>query len=230
MEKKQWLERINIGLYQFIPASYGYERRVPPVNAFAVGAAFIKPYYFSYYTSNSHYGLTTQMPFTIFIATTKKKPEVEWAGSAFKFVTLSNRKFFGYKREKVLGAEVNMAEIEKSIVDSFDKPRYAGGVEQLVRIMWWGLARVDTEKMVSYALKMGSRALVQRLGFIIDFLVKEGLVNPFPENLRNMLLKEVGKPAIYLDLKRTREGEFSRAWRIVNNVPRQQLLSEVEVR
>jgi predicted transcriptional regulator of viral defense system len=230
LERKQWLERIRTGLYQFIPARYGYTERIPPVNAFIIGSAFVKPYYFSYYTSNSHYGFTTQMPFTLFIATTKKRPDVEWMGNAFKFVTLSNRKFFGYKQEKVFDAEVNMASPEKSLVDSFDKPRYAGGIEQLVRIIWRGLPRIDENRLVDYALRMKSNALVQRIGFVIDFLVKEKLASPISKESRNLLLRHVGKTAIYLDPHRPKGGGFSKEWRIVNNVPREQLLSEVEVR
>lgn len=230
LERKQWLERVQTGLYQFIPARYGYPERVPPVNAFIVGAAFVKPYYFSYYTSNSHYGFTTQMPFTLFIATTVKKPDVEWADNTFKFVTLSKRKLFGYRLERVFDVEVNMAEPEKSLVDSFDKPRYVGGIEQLVRIAWRGLPRVDEKKLVDYALRMGSHSLVQRLGFVIDFLVKEGLADPLPEELRDKLLRHVGKTTIYLDVRRPRSGTFSKEWRIVSNVPREQLLSEIEVR
>lgn len=230
LERKQWLERIRTGLYQFIPARYGYTERIPPVNAFIIGSAFVKPYYFSYYTSNSHYGFTTQMPFTLFIATTKKKPDVEWVGTSFKFVTLSKWKFFGYRREKVFDAEVNVADPEKSLIDSFDKPRYAGGMEQLVRIVWRGLPKIDENRLVDYALRMKSNALVQRLGFVIDFLVKEKLVNPVSEESRNLLLRHVGKTAIYLDPHRPKTGRFSKEWRIVNNVPREQLLSEVEVR
>jgi predicted transcriptional regulator of viral defense system len=230
LERKQWLERVQTGLYQFIPARYGYPERVPPVNAFIVGAAFVKPYYFSYYTSNSHYGFTTQMPFTLFIATTVKKPDVEWADNTFKFVTLSKRKLFGYRLERVFDVEVNMADPEKSLVDSFDKPRYAGGIEQLVRISWRGLPRVDEKKLVDYALKMGSHSLVQRLGFIIDFLVKEELTAPFPDEMRSALLRCVGKTTIYLDARRPKSGVFSREWRIVNNVSKEQLLSEIEVR
>jgi predicted transcriptional regulator of viral defense system len=230
LERKQWLERIETGLYQFVPAAYGYPDRFPPVNAFVIGAAFVEPYYFSYYTSNSHYGFTTQMPFTLFIATTKKKTDVEWQGNTFKFVTLSKRKFFGYRREKVFDAEVNIADAEKSLVDSFDKPRYAGGIEQLVRIAWCGVPRVDQRKLVDYAVRMQSHALVQRLGFVVDFLVKEGLANPLPKDLRDLLLRHVGKTAIYLDSRRPRSGEFSKDWRIVNNVPRSQLVSEIEVR
>jgi hypothetical protein len=92
LERKHWLERISTGLYQFIPAAYGYPEKIAPANAMVVGAALVEPYYFSYYTANSHYGFTTQVPFTLFIATTKKKPEVEWQSVTFKFVTLTKRK------------------------------------------------------------------------------------------------------------------------------------------
>ena len=138
--------------------------------------------------------------------------------------------FFGYKRDKVLGAEVNIAEPEKSLVDSFDKPRYAGGIEQLVRITWRGLRRVNKEKLVKYAVKMGSHALVQRLGFVIDFLAKEELVEPVSSDFKNILLKQVGKSVIYLDPRRSKTGKFSKEWRMINNVSKSHLLSEIEVR
>jgi predicted transcriptional regulator of viral defense system len=230
LERKKWLERIKTGIYQFVPAAYGYPEKIPPANALVVGAAFIEPYYFSYYTSNSHYGFTTQMPFTLFIATTKKKANVEWQGVTFKFVTLARRKFFGYRLEKVFDAEVYIAESEKSLVDSFDKPHYAGGIEQLARIIWRGLGKIDQKKLGDYALRMKSHALIQRLGFVIDFLAIEGLVSPLSSDHRAVLLEHVGNTPIYLDPRRPKTGVFSRGWNIVNNVSRDQLLSEIEVR
>jgi predicted transcriptional regulator of viral defense system len=230
LEHKHWLERVTKGLYQFIPLSYGYPERIPPSNSFIIGANLIKPYYFSYYTSNSHYGFTTQMPFTLFIATTKKKPEITWAGSTFKFITLSKRKFFGYKKEQIFDNEVMMAEPEKSLVDSFDKPKYAGGIEQLARIVWRGLPKVKEEKLVKYAIRMNSHALIQRMGFIIDYLANEKLIKPLPKNLKDKLLKHVGKTAIYLDSRKPKSGKLSKEWNIINNVPMEQLLSEIEVR
>jgi predicted transcriptional regulator of viral defense system len=230
LERKRWLERIGRGVYQFVPAAYGYPEKIPPANALVVGAAFVEPYYFSYYTSNSHYGFTTQMPFTLFIATMKKKPNVEWQSVIFKFVTLSKHKFFGYRLERVFDAEVFMAEPEKSLVDSFDKPHYAGGIEQLARITWRGLAEVDQNKLAEYAVRMKSHALVQRLGFIIDFLARERLVKPLPSGLRNLLQDSVGKTPIYLDPRKPKTGSFYKEWRVVCNLSRDQLLSEIEVR
>lgn len=230
LERKKWLERIGRGIYQFVPAAYGYPEKVPPANALVVGGAFVEPYYFSYYTSNSHYGFTTQMPFTLFIATTEKKAKVEWQGVTFKFVTLLKHKFFGFRRERVFDVDVSMAEPEKSLVDSFDKPHYAGGVEQLARIIWRGFTRVDHDKLVDYAIRMRSHSLVQRLGFIIDFLAGEGLVKPLSPDLRKLLQAGVGKAPVYLDPRSPRRGSFFKEWRIVCNVSRDQLLSEIEIR
>ena len=230
LERKNWIERVARGLYQFIPLSYGYPERIPPANSYVVGASLVEPYYFSYYTSNSYHGFTTQVPSTMFVATTKKKPDLEWSGSAFKFITLSEHKFFGYVEENVFDTVVNMAEPEKSLVDSFDKPRYAGGVEQLAGITWRGLPRVDEEKLVEYTVRMSSHALVQRLGYIISFLVERGLVEPLSPRLENMLLGHVGRSVIYLDSNRPKTGELSRKWKMINNIPEPQLLSEIEVR
>jgi predicted transcriptional regulator of viral defense system len=214
-----------------VPAGYGlYPNKVPPANPFAVGAVLITPYYFRYYTSNSHYGFTTQMPFTYFIATTKRKIDLEWQSANFKFVTLSKRKFFGYKSSEVFGTDVCIAEPEKSIVDSFDKPHYTGGIEQLARIVWRGYPQINRDQLVDYALRMESYALVQRLGFITDFLEKESLIEPFPENLRTLLRRHVGKTVLYLDRHRPKQGVFSKDWKIMNNVSKQQLLSEIEIR
>lgn len=230
LEDKKWIERVSQGLYQFIPLSYGYPEKIPPTNSYVIGASLIEPYYFSYYTSNSHYGLTTQIPYTVFIATTKKKPDFEWSGSNFKFITLSKNKFFGYRKEVIFDTKVNIAEPEKSMVDSFDKPKYAGGVEQLAGITWRGLSRVNKDKLVKYAVEMNSHSLIQRLGFIISFLTEEGIVKPLSNKLENILLDLVGGTVIYLDSKRKKTGKLSKKWKIINNVPRSQLLSEIEIR
>lgn len=230
LESKHWLERVTQGLYQFIPLSYGYPERVPPSNSYIIAAALIKPYYFSYYTSNSYYGFTTQMPFTLFIATTKKKSSVEWSSGTFKFITLSKHKFFGYKREKVFDTEVHMADPEKSLVDSFDKPRYIGGIEQLMGITWRGIKRVNMKKLVKYAVRMKSHVLIQRIGFAIDFLSKEQLVEPLPQSLRKKMLRHIGKTVIYLDSRRSKTGKYYKEWKVINNVTKAQLLSEIDIR
>ena len=114
-------------------------------------------------------------------------------------------------------------------MDSFDKPKYAGGVAQLSGAVWRGLPRVDVEKLVEYAVRMGNQSLVKRMGFIISFLVDEGLVKPPQDEVENVLLSHVGESVIYLDSGRPKTGDLYSKWKVVNNVPRRVLLSEIGI-
>lgn len=215
------------GVYTFIPASYGYEERFPVMEPLLVGSKLVEPYYFSYATANPYYGFTTQMPSTYFIATTKKKPRYVWRNVGFQFVNLSKKKFFGFKEIDVNGVEVKMAEPEKAIVDSLDKIGYAGGIEEIVRVVYRGVTRINKEKLVTYAVKMDSHALCQRLGFILSFLEFNKLIEP-PFKVKKRLLANIGKAPVYLAPSRPRRGVFSSEWKIVKNLTDRELLREVE--
>jgi predicted transcriptional regulator of viral defense system len=228
LERKKWVDRISKGKYIFVPAAAGYEERFPSLNPLLAGSALISPYYYSYSTANAHFGLTTQLPATVYLATTAKKPPFIWKNTRFRFVTLAKRKFFGFAKVKVQAAEVSMAEIEKAIVDSVDKPRYSGGIEEVLRIVYRAHRRVDKSKLIDYALRMKIYTVCQRLGFMLDFLAHKGLVGHLASNLRGKLFSGVGTTPIYIGPRRI-GGEYSRDWRVFNTLSEQQLLSEIQL-
>jgi predicted transcriptional regulator of viral defense system len=228
LEKKRWLERLRRNRYLFIPAERG-EMGVPTMNPLLVGSLLVEPYYYSYSTSNAHYGFSTQMRPTLYLATTKTRRSFRWRNSQFRFVTLSRHKFFGFQEVEVLGVKVNMAEPEKTVVDSVDKLKYAGGVQEVLAVICNGLRKVDAERLVEYARRMRNRSLTQRMGYLIDVLLNEGVAS-FPEDERERLLPHVGKAAIYLDPAGEKSGRLDKAWRVIGNVPRSELLSEVQIR
>ena len=226
LERKGWLSKISSGVYGFIPASYGYEKRFPSMNPFLIGSEIIEPYYFAYSTSNSHYGFSTQLPSTYYIATTKERPSYLWRNTRFQFITLSPKKFFGFREEEIFGVKVKIADPEKTLIDAVDKMQYCGGIEEVVSVLQRGLKQVDESKLLTYVAKMDSYTLNQRLGFIIDFLEKERLAKP-TSRLRDQLHQKIGKSPIYLDTRRTRHGKYIRKWNIVLNVEDKELLSEI---
>lgn len=228
LESKKWLERISKGVYAFIPAEFGYEERFPPVDPFTAGSRLIEPYYFSYGTATSYYGFTTQIPSTHFIATTKKKPPYLWRNIGFHFVTLSRRKFFGFKEVILNRVKVRIAEPEKAILDSLDKPRYAGGIEEIVRVIYRGFGKIDSGKLAEYAVKMSSHTLCQRLGFILDFLRSRKLIE-FSSHPRRVLLSKVGKSSVYLSPRGPKEGGLHKEWRIVKNLSDSEILAEIDI-
>lgn len=228
LEQKKWVDRISNGKYIFVPAAAGYEERFPSLNPLLAGSVLVSPYYYSYSTANGHFGLTTQLPATVYIATTAKKSPFVWKNTRFRFVTLARRKFFGFTKVRVQAAEVRMAEMEKAIVDSVDKPKHSGGIEEVLRVLYRAHSRVDMSKLVDYALRMKTHAVCQRLGFMLDFLAHKGLVEHLANSLRKKLLGGVGTAPIYVGSRRI-GGEYSRDWHVVKTLSDQQLLSEIEL-
>ena len=225
LEKKRWLDRLAPGKYQFIPASRG-SQAVPDMNPLLAGSALVEPYYFSYARANHFYGFSPQVPTTVYLATTKIKRPTEIRGVEYRFVSLEPSKFFGYHKTKVYTAEVMMAEPEKSAVDSLDKMSYAGGIAEVARVVQVARQRVDLHKLADYALRMGSHALVQRLGYLL-----EALGDPLLPEVADRLLVGVGRSKTYLGptSRWGTGGKYNARWQVVVNVPTQQLLGEIRI-
>jgi len=202
---------------------------VPTLNPLLVGTLLMRPYYYGYSTSNAYYGLTTQMRPILYLATTKPGRVFRWRNNRFRFITLSKYKFFGFQEVEVHGTKVKMAEPEKTLVDSVDKMKYAGGIAEVLAVIHNGLKEVERQKLTNYAVRMRSHSLIQRLGYLIDVLASEGLTS-FPEETRKKLLKHVGNTVIYLDPSREKRGRLAKAWNIIANVAENELLSEVQIR
>jgi len=207
--EKKWFESIGKGKYLLISASTGKEG-IPSTNALLAGSLLVKPYYFSYSTSNAFYGFSTQIPSTVYIATTRSKSVMKRVNTLYRFVTLSERKFFGFEKVRVFNIEVLMAKKEKTIIDSIDKIWYAGGLQEVVGVLKDGVKKVDLSILIEYAMKMKSSALIQRLGFLLEHLDIH-----FDEQL---FLKHIRKGIIYLDPCSGKKGTFCKKWQIIRNV------------
>jgi predicted transcriptional regulator of viral defense system len=223
LEKKRWMDRLGPGKYQFIPASRG-SQAVPDMNPLLAGSVLIEPYYYSYATANHFYGFSSQTPATVYVATTKTKRPTEIRGVEYRFVSLRPSLFFGYQKTRVYTAEVMMTEPEKAVVDSLDKMHYAGGIAEVARVVQAARPRVDLTKLADYALRMGSYALVQRLGYLLE-TIGEAL----PPKIEAGLLAGVGQAKTYLGPTNRwgTGGEYNARWQVVVNVPEQHLLGEI---
>lgn len=166
------------------------------------------------------------MPATVYVATIKTKRPAEIRGIEYRFVSLKPSKFFGYQKVQVYTAEVMMAEPEKAVVDSLDKMGYAGGIAGVARVVQSTHWRVDLRRLADYALRMGTHALVQRLGYLL-----ETLGDPLPPEVADRLLDGVGRSKTYLGPtgRWGTGGEYNARWQVVVNVAEQQLLGEIRI-
>ncbi len=228
LARRRWLALITPGTYELIPAERG-EHAFPDTNPLFIGSTLVTPYYFSFATAAFFHGLSTQASATVYIATTvrKKRRLLTVRGKTYRLVVQPDTKFFGKTEVDAYGSRVMMAEPEKTVVDSLDRPAYAGDIPEIAAMLWRGKGRLDWDKLADYGLRVRSQSLVQRLGYLADLLQL-----PLAAPARTRLLAGVGKSTPYLGRPGQwgTGGAYDATWHIVDNVPRQELLSEIEVR
>jgi len=205
LEKQGWIERIEKGKYIIIPL--GAEKGKYSLNEFVIASMLVKPYAIAYWSALHFYGLTEQIPNTVFIQTTtrKKKQEIKVFDVDYKVVRIKESKFFGIHKEWIEETQINITDKEKTIADCLDKPQYCGGIVEVAKALKNG--DFDKDKLMIYADKMGNSAVIRRLGFLCDFLGIE--INLPRIEIRNYL---------YLDPTMPKKGVKSAKWRLIVNL------------
>ena len=223
--RKGWLERLCPGLFLLVPADRGREGGTD-TNPLTAGAVLADPYFYSFGTACSHHGLTEQVFAEIYLACRKRRRPEVIRGKRYIFALMSERRFFGSQEVAVLGNKVQMASAERAVLDAIDRPRYAGGIGEVSGIVARPAGQVSWKEMIQLLRRWESSALVQRLGFFLD-LHRSGI----PQELRGALL-ELLRPQSKVLLGSRRKwdtaGKLIPTWNVVENVPRDLLVSHSE--
>lgn len=186
LKKKNAINKIKNGLFAFTD-----------INEFILATAIHYPSYISFWSALSYYKLTDNMPRKIFIATTRYSKGI----NDFKYVTLSKKRFFGY----IKIGDVVIAEKEKAIIDSLLFPKYSGGVKEIIKCTKSGLKELDMKKLIEYAIKTESKAVLRRLGFILESIQYKA------KHLKE-IRKKIGKGYELLDPSLNRKNNLNREW------------------
>lgn len=223
--KKGWLERLRPGLFQLVPAARGREG-VADTHPLTAGAVLVDPYFFSYGTACFHLGLTEQAFAEVYLACQDRRRPQTIRGKRYVFVYVSEKRFFGFEETSVLGQVVQMATLERALLDAIDRPRYAGGIGEVSRIAALAAPRISWDALVELLRRWRSSGLVQRVGYFLDLHGAD-----VPGEIRNALLDLV-LPNSKIQLGSRRKwgtsGRLARPWNVVENVPRDVILSKDE--
>jgi len=217
--KRGWLQRVEKGKYLILPFEAGREREWTE-HEFIIASYLIQPYYIGFRSALNYYGYTEQVSRTVFIASTRRKlkASLEISGVTYRFVSISERKFFGYKQTSIDGYQVDISEPEKTIVDCLDQLRYCGGISEVVKALWYGRDEFDFVKMAEYSRRNGNRAASQRLGYLIEALDFKA------DKAIDILLQSISRRYAYLDSLSDSKGKYMDRWKIIVNVPDYELL------
>jgi len=129
-------------------------------------------YYLSWHTGLWHHGLIEQQSRTVLSAVTIRKRPVHLGAQTVRFVTVTQRKFFGFSLSDSYQVPVWVADLEKTLLDSFDAPALAGPMPVVIAALEQAARQgvLDPQRLVAYAIRMGGPVLNRRLGYFMERL------------------------------------------------------------
>jgi predicted transcriptional regulator of viral defense system len=219
--KKGWFERLRPGIYQLVPADRGLEG-VGDSNPFVAAALEIGPHFYSYGTACTHHGLTEQVFSDVYVAWRGRPKTLNVRAKRYVLIHLPEGRFFGFEEVKVLGATAAMATPERAVLDALDRPRYAGGIGEVSRIVRKAARRIAWDRLLEYLKRWNESAVAQRLGYLLDL---HGVV--LPGNVKKpfrALVRPGAKVYLGSRSKWGIAGHLDPDWNIIENVPRDVLL------
>jgi len=218
--KRRWLRRLEKGKYLVLPLEAGLEGQWT-VHEFVIAVHLVQPAYVGYRSALNFHGYTEQVSRTVFVATTRRKQPVQIDGVAYRFVYLSPRKFFGYSPLLIDDVPVNMSSRAKTLADCLDHVEYAGGITEVAKALWMSRQEVNPHHLVETAITMKNKAILQRLGYLMELL--EMVPSEFLEYIRRRIS---GSYAV-LDPLGPAGGRHNSKWRIRANADVQALRESV---
>lgn len=169
LKRKGRVEEIEKGKYLLVPARAGYAAQWSEV-PFLLVPQLIDVYYIGFWTALNYWGMTEQVPRTVFVATTKRKKDVEYGPTKFEFVTLAKRRFFGFVQEKGAGGVFMVSSREKTSVDCLLYPRYCGGLDEAIKGIWNARKKLDFAILLDFSRRIGVSVVERRLGYVLELL------------------------------------------------------------
>lgn len=115
----------------------------------------------------------------------------------------------GEKEAKLI---INLRTGGKTVVDCLDRLGYAGGIVEVTKALLMGRQELDLNRLADYSLKFGSKAIAQRLGFLLECTEIAG------EEVVTRIRTQTGRSYIKLDPMSPDRGRYIARWHLRINV------------
>jgi|LGVF01.1.fsa_nt_gb predicted transcriptional regulator of viral defense system len=218
LRKKEWIVLLEKGKYVF-----GDLLSSQAGDSFVIGTRLISPSAIAYQSALNHYGWTEQIPNVVFVQTIKQKASKEILNVRYKFIKVRAQKFYGVRDEWSGVARYKITEPEKTIIDCFDLPQYAGGFVEAVKGLYAAHRDLDNEKLWHYAASIGNQTVMKRIAYLSELYDLESFVQ-----FREKVLARLTKTYSTLDPLSHPTGKRTYRWKLLLNVSDQALLNMAE--
>lgn len=111
-------------------------------------------------------------------------------------------------------------------MDALDRPELVGGIEAAVEILFHAAKKANFRRLLDYLGRFDDSALARRFGYLCEILRIR-----LPRDLNRYLAARAKRIPAYLGTPRRwgTQGELSKRWSLILNVPDRELLGEVRI-
>ncbi|MFH1015053.1 MAG: type IV toxin-antitoxin system AbiEi family antitoxin [Nitrospirota bacterium] len=213
LSRKGILKNIKKGVYLYSPLESGPAGS--NINEFLIPPVFFPKgnYYIGYSTMYNYYGFTDQLFQVMYILNTSLQREKMIGNMQFKMVKISPKRMYGLEKIRIKNTEVIISDRERTLVDLIYAAQPVGGLKKAFEILKEQVKgrKIDTGKLIRYALKFPNVAMRKRIGFALE---QAGL----HDRTLEPLLKSIKKTSlITLYPSRSRKGKINRKWMVIEN-------------
>lgn len=171
-------------------------------------------YYISHYAAMRLHGMTTHALTEIQIALPKRCRDKEIYHIRYHFIYTKPEHFWGIEQKWVSKQhKVKVSDLERTILDCFNRTEYCGGLIELVKGIWSIQAKINWERLIEYSYRYSNKAAVKRLGYVLESL---NIGNVYSNRLHNVI--KDAQDYIPLDPMGEKAGNYYKKWYIRVNV------------
>jgi predicted transcriptional regulator of viral defense system len=214
MTKRGLLMRLKEGVYYIIPYEENAETFMPDWHLIVKYLVRDAKHYIGYYSALQVHNLITQpsLKEQIVVSKQMRPSEIKIKNITFQFIYHNETHFFGEKKIWIDDFnKVQCSDIEKTIIDCLFKPDYAGGIVEVARAIYSTKEKLDYNKLLEYAIKFNSQAVVKRLGYLLELFEIETVITEELQKLKTASY-------IVLDTELPKTGKRNSRWSIQQNL------------
>jgi predicted transcriptional regulator of viral defense system len=192
LERQQLVKRIEKGKYCLFD-----------INDKVIASNLVFPSYISLWMAFHTHHLTTQLPITIQVITSRQRKLLKTDSLDIEFIKFKPKHIFGYKKERVSLGYFYIAEKEKAVIDSLYLNR-GPDLDDICN----ALNECDLKKLEQYAIDMDSEVLIRRLGYLLE---RSGITVPASFSCIK------SRKIILLNPSLPKKGEKNKRWKLIVN-------------
>lgn len=211
--------RIKRGHFILVPYELG-NVTVYTGNPLIVGHRLLgdHQHFVSHGSAMSVHGMTTQPRMVTQFSCVAPPRSFTSHGVEYQFISRKARDMFGMSDQWITPQQkVPVSDIERTIIDGLDQTGYVGGYSEIDKGTWMRRSDINPDKLVDYALRLGSGAVIRRLGFLLDSC------DIGSDQHRAALRGRLTATYHLLDPLLPKEGPYQSRWRLQINVDPEEL-------